>query len=419
MTHRERPRLTRPPGVLITALNDGKNESDGRAWAAMMSDGFGLTDARIGHFRRAVGDGEIRLARRNGQAIATATLMPMAQWFGGRPVPVAGIAAVTVAACERRRGIAATLLRALLIEARDRGLALAILHAATLPLYRRLGFARAGGWTVARLSVARTLAPLADSARRAPLRLSRADTADSATLATLTALRRRLGVRSNGLLERPPSLWADLLSPCDRPPPEVHLIQGENGAAAGYLLLPAAANDTGILTLTDQCLLNGDAVEQALSFLASRAQALTEVRWPGGPDDPLAFLAPEVDVDIDDWDLWLARVLDVAGALSARGYPEALGACLDLVIDDPLITANHGRWRLTVAAGRATVTAHTQMMSAVPTLHLPVTALAPLLTGHIGAPALSALGLLDGDSNAVALAAALFAGPPPWLADRF
>jgi predicted acetyltransferase len=52
-------------------------------------------------------------------------------------------------------------------------------------------------------------------------------------------------------------------------------------------------------------------------------------------------------------------------------------------------------------------------------LRLTVRALAPLYTGHASASALRALGWLEGDDDAVAIADALFAGPAPATADFF
>jgi len=403
-------RLPRPPAIAIGALD----AAGGDRWAGLIRHGFGLGEGRVAHLRAGLGDREIRVARRGGALVGTAALMPMAQWFGGRPLPAAGIAAVTVDAAERGRGIAAALLRALLEEARERGLAFAVLHAATLPLYRRLGFARAGVCVDYQLSVGRTLAPLADPKRREPLRLRPYLERDPAPLA---ALRARQGRFCNGLIERPPLLWANLLSPADDDPPELLLIDGDDGPE-GYIAFHPPLGDR--LHIDDLCLLSGAAARQALSFLAGYGGRAETVLWPGGPDDPLIHLAPEVEVDIDDWDLWLGRVLDVPAALAARGYAAGCPARLDLEVEDTVLAANHRRWRLEVNGdGLATVEPAGATSGAVPALRLPVTALAPLLTAHLGAASLGAMGLIEGEAAALALAGRLFAGPAPWLADRF
>ncbi|MEI8395519.1 MAG: GNAT family N-acetyltransferase [Rhodospirillaceae bacterium] len=409
------PRLSRSPDLIVSSFD----EADAEVWGALMRRGFGLGEIRIAHFRAGVGDRWIRIARREGRFAGTGTLIPMTQWFGGRPVPVAGIAAVAVMPDERCRGVASTILQALMVEARGLGLAMVVLHAGTLPLYRRAGFARAGVCVDYRLSMAKTLAPLADPARRVPLRMAPAVGGGSADVRVLNALRSRLAHRTNGLVERPPLLWANLLTPAGIEPPTLHLILGEDGAAAGYLLLHPALREEGTLHIVDACLPTADTVAQALSFLAGESGKAAMVTWPGGPDDALAHLAPETEVDIDDWDTWLARVLDAPAALMARGYPRGLTARLELALEDALFPANHGYWRLEVADGVGRITAGAAAAPGVPVLTLRAEALAPLLTGHLGPVALQAMDVLDGSEGALALAALLFAGPSPWMADRF
>jgi predicted acetyltransferase len=401
----------RSPALAFSVLGaDGVD-----SWTRLMSQGFGLAEARSAYFRAAVGAREIRLVGRGGRIVGTGALLPMAQYFGGRPVPVAGLAAVTVAPGERGHGIATALVRSLMTEARGRGLALAVLYAATLPLYQRLGFARAGVSIDYELSVARTLSPLFKARRRQPWRMSHRAAIDWMPLA---ALRRNQAQWCNGLVERPPLLWANLLTPSEAPAPELQLILGGDGRPHGYVLVHHPA-DGRTVRLVDSCLLSGEAVQQVLGFLAVIGQRPQTVVWPGGPDDPLAHLAPEVEVGVDDWMPWLVRVLDVPGALAARGYPRGLAVRLDLEIEDAVLPANHGRWRLTVADGAAVVEPRPLPAANAPVLTLPIASLAPLLTGHLTAPALRALSWVAGSDAAVETAALVFGGPAPWLADRF
>ena len=48
----------------------------------------------------------------------------------------------------------------------------------------------------------------------------------------------------------------------------------------------------------------------------------------------------------------MLRIVDVAAALEARGYPAGLEAQLELEVEDELLAWNHGRLRLSVADGR-------------------------------------------------------------------
>ena len=89
-----------------------------------------------------------------GRLVATTRDIPMQQWFGGRPVGAAGIAAVATVPEARGTGVGDRLMRELLRQARDRGAAVTSLFPATVPFYRRLGYEYGGLWTTyrARLS---------------------------------------------------------------------------------------------------------------------------------------------------------------------------------------------------------------------------------------------------------------------------
>ncbi len=139
--------------------------------------------------------------------------------------------------------------------------------------------------------------------------------------------------------------------------------------------------------------------------------------WPGGPEDPLVHLAADAGVAVDEWEEWLLRVVDVERALSLRGYPAEAEGTLVLDVADPLMPVNHGRFRLSVSAGQGCV--ERLAGTGASDLVLPVAALAPLYTGHLGPPALARMGVLEGSEPGIAKASTLFAGPRPWMADRF
>ncbi len=68
----------------------------------------------------------------------------MAQWFGGRSIPTMGVAGVAVAPEERGRGVGTRLMVEMLRGARARGFSLGALYPASVTLYRRAGYERAG-----------------------------------------------------------------------------------------------------------------------------------------------------------------------------------------------------------------------------------------------------------------------------------
>ena len=76
----------------------------------------------------------------DGRLAATALDRACASWFGGPPVPTAGIGGVTVAPEHRGTGLLAPLLTRLLDAARDRGAVVSTLYATSPGIYRRLGY---------------------------------------------------------------------------------------------------------------------------------------------------------------------------------------------------------------------------------------------------------------------------------------
>jgi predicted acetyltransferase len=131
----------------------------------------------------------------------------------------------------------------------------------------------------------------------------------------------------------------------------------------------------------------------------------------------LIHLLPEVGAAIASWEQWMVRIVDVTGALTARGWPSGTGTGLTLNVTDPLLGGNGGRYRLEVADGAADVERLGETGAA--DLSLGVDALATLYTGHLTPQAMANLGLIEASAAGLATAAALFAGPRPWLSDMF
>ncbi|WP_343069038.1 GNAT family N-acetyltransferase [Azospirillum tabaci] len=391
--------------------------------AALVRQGFGIPREYFDRSVELFGPDVMRGLRAGpetghaGRLVACAAVWPMDQWFGGRPVPSCGVAAVAVDPAERGRGYGTALMRGLLEEARAGGAALSVLYPATLPVYTRLGFGRGG------VSFDWSAPPAALSAGPPPTDgwVRRADASDASPLA---ALRRTLLTTTNGLVERNEGLWSFALCP-DGAPSDVYTLGGAGGPEGYIAVVPPADRK---LTVADLCLLSPRAVRLAQSFLAGYRAQVDRVSWRGGPDDALVLLAPERGVRVDACDDWLLRILDLPRALESRGYPPGVSGELVLDVSDALIPENSGCFRLRLCGGTASVRSLPRGPDSAPkaggrtdeaVLSLSIAALASLYSGHKGPHALRQVGLLRGGEDAVALAALFFSGPTPWMPDRF
>jgi predicted acetyltransferase len=217
-----------------------------------------------------------------------------------------------------------------------------------------------------------------------------------------------------GMLDRSDYIWNRVAHP--RGETAYGYLVEEAGRVEGYLYLTRRrqADITQELALTDLVALTPRAARRLLSFLGDHRSLARDVLWHGSPQDPLLMLFDEQAYRVKLLFHWMLRVLDVTGALGARGYPAGLKGSLHLEVEDALLPHNSGRFLLEVEEGRARVRAGGEGR-----LHLDVRALAPLYSGHLAPHALQALGMLDGDEASLALAAALFAGPAPGMPDMF
>jgi predicted acetyltransferase len=293
-----------------------------------------------------------------GRAAAGAAMIhDLRQWWLGREVPCAGVASVKVAPEYRGGGIGRRLMSAVLDEAAERGYPLSALYPATMPIYRSLGWELAGGKYVATVP-ARSLRslvaadpdaqpadkPAADE-RAAGIR--RAGPDDAAEVLAVIGRAHR-AARDAGPLtwdEGPTRQWLgrpDLYS----------YLAGDDGYAAyrwdgaghGNLLVERVHAGTP------------ESLRALWSVIASHSSVARTVTALTAPNDPIWWLTAERDAALAKRSMWMLRVVDAPAAIAARGFPPGLSASVPLELRDRARPANAGRWRLTVADGKATLT---------------------------------------------------------------
>ena len=98
-----------------------------------------------GYFKR-IGTENFRILRESERAIAGLGIHHLGQFYGGQPVPMAGIAAVSVAPEHRGKGAGYELLRRTIVELHSSGIPISALYPATQVLYRKVGYEQGGSY---------------------------------------------------------------------------------------------------------------------------------------------------------------------------------------------------------------------------------------------------------------------------------
>jgi predicted acetyltransferase len=368
---------------------------------------FGFAPAEAPKWLARAGLENVRVAVSGRDVVGGAVLLPMGQWFGGQSVPMMGIAGVAVAPHARGRGVAATLMRAVLAEIAQRRVALSTLFASTQTLYRSVGYELAGSRYRVTLQTAQ-----ADSMPR-ELDVRAIGEADRAAVRELYAQHAR---EHDGHLDRGDYIWHRVETARDKS--VMSYLVEHDGTPEGYayLTVQPTAGDRQEIFVKDAVALTAGAARRLLRLLADhRALADRAVAF-GGPVHPFFALLPEASYELALAHHFMTRIVDARAALEARGYPRALQVELVLDLDDPLLHENRERWLVQVAGGRAEVR---QARAGASGLKLGVRALAALFSGFATARSLARLDLARGTPAQLDAAEALFSGPLPCMPDAY
>ncbi len=373
--------------------------------------GFGLPLERTHIWLRHIGYENLRIARSGGEIVGALGLFDFGQYYGGKVVPMSGVTIVGMLPEHRGAKLGAELIRAMLLDERRRGLPFSVLYPSTWGFYRATGYETAGYCVRYKIDLPglRTPPGAGDGLRIRPL-ISK----DEPRVAKFYAEQAR---HSNGNVARQRRQWRRMLhmthvtlykyviEDADRP----HTLRGYfsfEQISQGYPYK---------IFVKDYRVGDVPALHALLRFLAGHRTMSEVFEVEGGPGNPL-YLATEVSLaDPLYTSVWMLRVLDVRKALLARGYGPGITADLSLEINDDVIAENAGAWRLRVADGRAEVTPHRGQAD----VRMDVRGLASLYSGFRSAHEVAALGQAEGRAEALATLSSVFAGPTPWMNDRF
>ncbi|MEM1329092.1 MAG: GNAT family N-acetyltransferase [Planctomycetota bacterium] len=355
----------------------------------------------------------------DGHLEATAALVPMAQCFGGRAVPMEGVVGVTVPPESRGRGSATALMTEMVREMHERRVPISTLYPATQPLYRRVGFEQAGArfeWTISVREM------VVDGPDAPGVELRPAVEGDEEAI---EACAERVALSNPGGLVRGPYCWSRVH--WDRMHERRHdavviLMDGEVRGFLYYRLTRPDAMERGremILRIAACAAEDGPAAAALLRFIAQHRSVATSCTLYQGAGPGMLAMLREQPYRAQLVNHWMLRVTHAEEAISARGF--APGVSAEVVIDlaDDTIPEQSGAWALRVSGGAGELTRCDAGVSSRAGVRMTERDLAALYSGYMSAAELSRLGRVEGDAASLASLDACFASAMPWLSDAF
>lgn len=279
----------------------------------------------------------------DGRLLAEASVLDLQQWWGGRPVPMGGVAGVAVHPDARGRGTGRRLVRHVLAALREAGQPVSVLFPTAPAIYRPLG------WEV--------VASLDDT--RLPVHLLREvpvpedvslRTAGVDDVRTVAALYDGAAAAGNGLLTR---------SGPGSPRPEEGVLEADvvalaeqDGVARGYVSYDRGRGygPHGELRVGELCAETPGAARGLLGSLAAWDSVVETVRWRGGVDELALLLGRAVPPPVEARP-WMLRIADAPAAVAARGFAPGLSLRSGFTLVDPEVPEQARAWTLVVEDG--------------------------------------------------------------------
>lgn len=389
--------------------------------ARMIALAFGGTPEKSRDWLTSAGLDNLRVVRDAERTVATLLRIPMGTYFGGRSVPLLGVAGVAVAPEERGNGQAAFLMHSFVRSAFEEGWALAGLYASTHRLYRKFGYEHAGHRFCYNIPLVRIDADGALNSGAPPVEELRVAALTEQDDPEIRACYANFASMYEGTLDRGPYIWSRIRKMRDDTYTGFGIRDG-TGTLRGYLFLTQQRSSPSgrfSVALSDFVFNDEAAGRRLWAFLHDFSMMGEDLTFYGGPTHPALQLLRQQRHTVELKDDWLLRVVDVKRALEARAYSPAIRADLSLHITDDVIPENAGHWKVRIADGRATAEKSTTPIASSPTLRLTARALATIYSGFNSARQAKLLGLADGDEPALAMADSVFARSTPWMSDMY
>jgi predicted acetyltransferase len=341
----------------------------------------------------------VLLIEEDGEVRASATVLPLEVFVGGKPAPMGGIAAVATDPAYRRRGFAGELMRAILRALREREIHLSMLWPFAHVFYRVYG------WELAGEAVAYILKPtdLPTSPEQKRVRAYR-----EGDLPRMMGLFEKEAAEHSCCVRRGEGQWREVLAREDW----WAAVYERDGGMEGYILYRMSdwrddREPHRTLSVQELVWRTTEAQGALISFLAAQDPLVFEIKHHTPRGEPLhpylrsSYVKAEIEPE------FMLRLVDVEGALNLLNG--AIDGSLVLEVSDDVVEDNAGSY--TVGDGEVI-----RGVEAEERVALDVRQLAQLYAGYLPARQLARHGLVEpGSPEALELMEALFPVDDPWV----
>jgi len=372
---------------------------------------------------------DVRVIEKDGHIVGQAALYAIELWLGGRRVPSAGIASVSVTPGERRLGVSRVLLEQVHAEVNARKAALTLLYPFREGFYARVGYATTVPLVTMRVAtdaLARA-AFLADAASGFTFR-----TLEGPLVAAARLLYEEVAASHAGRMVRTEARWLRLFSQETRHWMGAISGQGRLEGYASFSYDVPVSHGRQTLVVHELTARDGRARCAVLAALGKQRDQIddVEITCPLGDPLPFAFYdAPgsrrgtaAIEHPLGTLGAGpMVRLADPARALTLRGYPTE--GELDIVLSDNAPTTSK-RLHLVVRNGAGEVvsdgrSAPTPKESRSAVIEVALPTLGSIVAAGLRPSDARELGLLRANDATLAMADALFAGPRFQCLDPF
>lgn len=273
-------------------------------------------------------------------------------YFGGVPLPMCGVAGVTVAAEHRGQGILTPLFASLLRNAKQRGALISALFPSAPRIYRKFGYE-----TIAesvRVEIPSRI--LAEVPRPTTLRTRRASAAD---FDAIRAVYDTWAIEQNGPLSRRGVSFTATAEEFIASFTGVTVAVDATGRICGFVSWDRGqgVGEGASIKISDLLAVTSDAYRALLSVIGSFASVTASLRIDTSGDDLARLFLPSGQWKVIESYPYMLKILDVAEALASRRYAPSLRTNLRFRVEGDFLIENNHAYELTVQDGKATCVA--------------------------------------------------------------